>query len=158
MKTFYQLRFEIPLTWRARSPYLYPLGRRWSSYTPRHWIPFSSPPTARRATVEVFEPASTRGSLTPKSKSHLLTVSQSVNLGVEPQFITLWHLRSCVSGAPCLTRGRVCLLYMLLALASVVFLGSESLGTRDHILLSQIWDFPFRRLLLQWNELLVLVI
>jgi hypothetical protein len=31
-----------------------------------------------------------------------------------------------------------CLLYMLLALASVVFLGSESLGTRDHILLSQI--------------------
>jgi hypothetical protein len=36
---------------------------------------------------------------------------------------------------------------MLLALASAVFLGSESLGTRDHILLSQIWDFPFRRLL-----------
>jgi hypothetical protein len=36
---------------------------------------------------------------------------------------------------------------MLLALARAVFLGSESLGTRDHILLSQIWDFPFRRLL-----------
>jgi hypothetical protein len=36
---------------------------------------------------------------------------------------------------------------MLLALASVVFLGSESLSTCDHILLSQIWDFPFRRLL-----------
>jgi hypothetical protein len=36
---------------------------------------------------------------------------------------------------------------MLLPLASVVFLGSESLGTRDHILLSQILDFPFRRLL-----------
>jgi hypothetical protein len=30
------------------------------------------------------------------------------------------------------------LLDMLLALASAVFLGSESLGTRDHILLSQI--------------------
>jgi hypothetical protein len=44
-----------------------------------------------------------------------------------------------------LTRGRVCLLYtcMVLALASVVFLGSESLGTRDHILLSHIWGFPF---------------
>jgi hypothetical protein len=28
-----------------------------------------------------------------------------------------------------------------------ILLGSESLGTRDHILLSQIWDFPFRRLL-----------
>jgi hypothetical protein len=34
-------------------------------------------------------------------------------------------------------------LYMLLALASVVFLGFQSLGTRDHISLSQIWDFPF---------------
>jgi hypothetical protein len=39
--------------------------------------------------------------------------------------------------------GRVCLLYMLLAHASVVFLGSESCGTRDHILLSQIRDFLF---------------
>jgi hypothetical protein len=36
---------------------------------------------------------------------------------------------------------------MLLALASVIFLGSESLWTSNHILLSQIWDFPFRRLL-----------
>jgi hypothetical protein len=36
---------------------------------------------------------------------------------------------------------------MLLALASAVFFGSEPLGTSDHILLSQIWDFPFRRLL-----------
>jgi hypothetical protein len=44
-------------------------------------------------------------------------------------------------------RGWVYLLYMLLALASAVFLGSKSLGTRDHILLSQILDFPFRRLL-----------
>jgi hypothetical protein len=41
-------------------------------------------------------------------------------------------------GVPFLTRGRICLLYMLLALASAVFLGSESLGTRDHILLSQV--------------------
>jgi hypothetical protein len=47
-------------TWRARSPYLYPPGTGWPSYTPRHWVPFSSPPTTRRATVEVFEPASTR--------------------------------------------------------------------------------------------------
>jgi hypothetical protein len=83
-----------------------------------------------------------------------LTASQSVSLGVEPPsgahdkiFFTIWHLRSCFCGAPSLTRGRICLLYMLLALASAVFLGSEYLGTRDHILLSQIWDFLFRRLL-----------
>jgi hypothetical protein len=58
-----------------------------------------------------------------------------------------WQLRSCFCGAPSLTRGRVCLLYKLLALARAVFLGSESLGTRDHILLSQTRDFHFRRLL-----------
>jgi hypothetical protein len=31
------------------------------SCCPRHWVPFSSPPTTRRAIVEVFEPAFTRG-------------------------------------------------------------------------------------------------
>jgi hypothetical protein len=48
-------------------------------------------------------------------------------------FITVCHLRSCFCGAPSLTRGRICLLYMLLALTSAVFLGSESLGTRDRL-------------------------
>jgi hypothetical protein len=75
-----------------------------------------------------------------------LTASQSVSLH-DQIVITVWQLRSCFCGAPSLTRGRVCLLYMLLALASAVFLGSEFLGTCDHILLYQIWDFPFRRLL-----------
>jgi hypothetical protein len=32
-------------------------------------------------------------------------------------------------------------------LASAVIFGSETRGTRDHILLSQIRDFPLRRLL-----------
>jgi hypothetical protein len=36
---------------------------------------------------------------------------------------------------------------MLLTLTRVVFLGSESLETHDHLLLSQIWDFSFRCLL-----------
>jgi hypothetical protein len=34
---------------------------------------------------------------------------------------------------------------LLLALASAVMFGSESLETRDHILLSQIRDFPFKK-------------
>jgi hypothetical protein len=83
-----------------------------------------------------------------------LTVNLSVSLGVERQLglMTRYVLRLTVTvlfsvGAPSLMRGRVCHLYMLLALASAIFLGSESLGTRDHILLSQIWDFPYRRLL-----------
>jgi hypothetical protein len=51
MTIFYCLRFETLPTWRAKSPYLYP---------PRNRVPFSSPPTTPRATVEVFELASTR--------------------------------------------------------------------------------------------------
>jgi hypothetical protein len=90
-----------------------------------------------------------------KSNTLRLTVSQSVSkswcwapFGAHDQiFITVWQLRPCFCGAPSLTRGGVCLLYMLLVLASAVFLGSESLGTRDHMLLLKIWDFPFRRLL-----------
>jgi hypothetical protein len=62
MTTFYCLRFETPPTWRARSLYLYPPGTVWPSYTPRHWVPFSSPPTTCSARVGIFEPTSTRAS------------------------------------------------------------------------------------------------
>jgi hypothetical protein len=77
-----------------------------------------------------------------KSKSHcdLRSVSKSwcraLSVAHDQIFITVWQLRSCSLWALSLTRGRVCLLYMMLALASVVFLGSESFGTRDHILFS----------------------
>jgi hypothetical protein len=70
-------------------------------------------------------------------------------------FITLGQLQVCWCGALSLTTGRVCRLELLLALASAVIFGSESHGTRDHILLYQIRDFPFRRLLrfagLRWG-------
>jgi hypothetical protein len=57
MTIFYCLRFETPTT---RYPYLYPPGTGWPTYTPRHWVPFPSPPTTRRATVEIFDTTSTR--------------------------------------------------------------------------------------------------
>jgi hypothetical protein len=60
MTIFYCLRFETLSTWRARSPYLYLPGTGCPSYIPRYWVPFSSPPTPHRATVEVLKPASTR--------------------------------------------------------------------------------------------------
>jgi hypothetical protein len=88
-----------------------------------------------------------------KSKSHCdwRSVSKSwcrASSGAHDQiFITVWQLWYFSCGAPSLTKGRVGHLYLLLALASAVFLGSKSLGTRDHILLSQILDFNFRRLL-----------
>jgi hypothetical protein len=121
-------------------------------------LPFSSPPTTRRVTVEVFDPASTRGiRLEFKSKSKLCydrrsagqsVLEQSTYLGLTTRYLLLvWQLQSWSCGAPSLTRGRICLLYVLLALASAVFLGSESRRTRGNILLSQIRDFPFRRLL-----------
>jgi hypothetical protein len=63
MNIFYCLRLEIPPpTGRIMSPSLYHPGQGWPSYTPGQRVPFSSPLTTRGAKVEVFEPASTRGS------------------------------------------------------------------------------------------------
>jgi hypothetical protein len=86
-----------------------------------------------------------------QSQSYIATEGQSVIKswcralsGARDQIcITLWQLRSSFCGAPSLTWGRVCLLYVLLVLASAVFLGSESLETRGHILLSRFETFPF---------------
>jgi hypothetical protein len=74
-------------------------GTGWPSYTPRHWVPILSPPTTRRATVEVFDPASTRETLLIKSQVTLQSVSQSwcrSPSGAHDQiFIIVWHLPSC---------------------------------------------------------------
>jgi hypothetical protein len=62
-----------------------------------------------------------------------LTVSQSVSLGVEPplrimtRYLLMFDNYGLSFGAPSLTRGRVCLLYILLALASAVFSGLSPL-------------------------------
>jgi hypothetical protein len=92
----------------------------------------------------------------------LAVYRQSVPLGAEPfethgqkcfsQLNTCCHSPYITSS---LTRGWVCHLQLLLALASAFILGSESRGTRNHNLLSQIRDFPFCRLLrlvgLRWR-------
>jgi hypothetical protein len=91
-----------------------------------------------------------------KSKPHCKwrsvsqSVSQSVSLGIETHlgFMTRYVLLFDSYGLvfverPLWREGGSVFLYMLLALASAVFLESESFGTHDHILLSQIWDFPF---------------
>jgi hypothetical protein len=71
-----------------------------------------------------------------------------------PQLNTCGHSPYIISS---LTRGRVCRLELLLALASAFILGSESRGIRDHILLSQIRHLTLCRLLrlagLRWRYL-----
>jgi hypothetical protein len=60
--------------------------------------------------------------------------------GPRPEFCYR-QLRVCWCGALSLTREWVCHLQLLLVLASTFILASESGGTHDHILLSQIRDF-----------------
>jgi hypothetical protein len=81
------------------------------------------------------------------------TVSRPVRLGVRhptgtrDQFFFLLEiffsqLRAFYFVAPSLTRGLVCSLLLLLVVANAVALGSESHGTQDHILLSQLMRLP----------------
>jgi hypothetical protein len=144
MTTFYCRRFAIPPTGRTRSPYLYPPGTGWLGYPPKHWVVYILSlilslmlrPTVRLPVCLAIEhPSGANGHI----------------------FITVRHMRVCWCGLLSLARGRVCRLQLLLVLASAVILGSESRGTRDHILLSQIRDCFFRRLLrragLPWSYL-----
>jgi hypothetical protein len=85
-----------------------------------------------------------------KSQSYVTTDSQSASLSwfktpicaLRPDVYYCQTVAGLLMGAPSLTRWRICRLQLLLALSSAVILGSESGGTHDHILLSQIRDSP----------------
>jgi hypothetical protein len=84
--------------------------------------------------------------ITTDCQSASLSWNEAPIEGSRPHFIPVRQLRVCWCEALSLTRERVRRLQLLLSLASEFILGSQSHGTRDHILLSQIRDFPFHRL------------
>jgi hypothetical protein len=83
-----------------------------------------------------------------QNHSYITTDGQSASLSwcqapiwvTRPDFYYVRQLRVCRCGASSLTGRRVCRLQLLVYLTSAVILGSESRGSRGHILLSQIRD------------------
>jgi hypothetical protein len=75
---FYCLRFKNPPIWMASSPYLDLPGSGWPSYTPRHYVPFLSPPTTHKAMVEIFNFACTQDSTSNSTTSpHFVAPTQT---------------------------------------------------------------------------------
>jgi hypothetical protein len=101
----------------------------------------------RSATVLRMSRSASESYVTTDAQSASLSWNKAPIWGLRPDFYYSLTNAGLLFGAPSLTRGWVCRLQWLLDLASAVIFGSESRGTRDQILLSQIRDFPFRRLL-----------
>jgi hypothetical protein len=123
--------------WFTNRLLLFPLSAGWHS-TAEHWTLLWMP------NEEVTLPLAVYG--------------QSVRLGAEPlethgQNCFFFLVNTCGYRPyirSSLRRGWVCV-QLLLAFASAFILGSESCGTWDHILLSQIRDFHFCRLTPDWR-------
>jgi hypothetical protein len=121
-------QLRLPQTWRARSPYLYPPGTGWPSYTPGTGFP------NLEVEVEVNLRPTVSRPMCPGVRRPSGTHDQFFFL-LEISFRQLWL---CYFVAPSLTRRRICnlLVQLLLGLARAVTLGSKSHITHGHILLS----------------------
>jgi hypothetical protein len=71
---------DSPLLTGQVPVYISPRNRLARLYPQAHWVPFSSPPTTRRATVEVFEPAST------EAEAYCRQPVNTVTLGIGPRW------------------------------------------------------------------------
>jgi hypothetical protein len=61
----------------------------WPGYTPRHCVAFSSLPTTRRARLEVFDPASTRGTV-HATTSHNIKITTAEDREATVDGFTHW--------------------------------------------------------------------
>jgi hypothetical protein len=135
---------------RNRVAQLYPPGtgfnfRRllWLAWL---WWRYSNPPPHGQLHCQL--PLRVRVRIRVRVTLLLAVYRQSVRLGASPLKLTtsnfVFPLNTCYSPYVTfsLTRGWVCRLQLLLVIASAVILRSESRGTHDHILLSQIRHSP----------------
>jgi hypothetical protein len=101
-------------------PYLYPPGTGWPGCNPRNWVPFSSPPTTRRATVEIFNPATTwENSLTSKPAS-VITSTHGTRRNTVHGLIPIVSMGIRLFAKALLSNGCVYLLIINLLLAADV--------------------------------------
>jgi hypothetical protein len=116
---------------------------------------FLSLPCTAQMNCRLSSPSLTESDITTDGQSATLSWNKVPMWGLRPDFYYCQTVAGLlVWGAVC-DEMKWCRLQLLLALASAVIPGFESHGTRDHILLSQNWDFPFCRLLrlagLRWR-------
>jgi hypothetical protein len=99
----------------------------WDVYTEK-WVVLHGPK------IKCVELSLSLSHVTPYGQSASLSWYKAPIRGLRPDISSVrnteyvWQLRSWFCGAPSLTRGRACLLYVPLALASTVFLGPSPLG------------------------------
>jgi hypothetical protein len=102
--------------------------------------------TPSSKSLSQFSITRSQGQSQNQGKIYVTTDGQSASLswnkapiwGLRPDIYDCLTITVLFYGAPSLMRGRICLLYMLLALASAVRLEFQALWSRDHILLPQI--------------------
>jgi hypothetical protein len=91
--------------------------------------------------------------VTTDGQSDSVSWNKAPTWGLRPDLYYCQTVARLLCGTLSLTRGQFCRLQLLLVLASAVFLGSESRGTRDHLLLSQIQDLSFNVILICWFQI-----
>jgi hypothetical protein len=97
---FYCLRFETPPTWRTRSPYLYPPGRRWSCYASRHWVNFLFPALGGSLDISLGRNTQITHLLMRKSRYDWWSVSTSscrAHCGTRDQILIVYEICCFVS-------------------------------------------------------------